>query len=548
MLSSDYPSPTSSPDGPEDGQRSWPNGTATTTSPRIPGFNELASLASLNDKSSELSSSQHRKPLSLNPFAQRLSAAWYLDSVTARGLDISIPSDLKWLDVAPFALTVEQARVTAERYFGTAHSWLPIVSKTRIIRVLSNYPALCASADFAALLVAMDLLSDSEMIPRTPSDLYAEGDASTERDARSRQSVYQSLKAVLSACEQRGQFTTSCLAAYVLTAAYEAAQGMYPAAYFTVGSCARICHTLGLHNRRYATQLTSKIDTWNEAEERRRLWWATIIFDRLVTVGFLFRPMAIPSIPPNEIMPSMDDIWDEGEISVNPVLIMSIESQTKVSPFARTCQAAHLVGRVIDHNNEHADPTDVDFHFQEALSIMRAGEALLEMVRAELNTSEDAGCKFFGAMGLCCTALLALYGTHSCIEVDPIESSGRNRGIRVEMQQKGIDGYRRIASVVSEFAGDISVAPMEKVSPLVLNCLYEAGCSFAWIYRENQSEGQLASLQTVRAVLATLEPRWAVAGELIVLPKRMCNVFLRNLGRRDGSNEPVREWTLTTDR
>lgn len=329
----------------------------------------------------------------------------------------------------------------------------------------------------------------------------------------SKGNVYQSLKAALAACEQKGQLTTDFLAAEVLTAVYEIGQGLYPAAYFTIGACVRACHTMGLHNRKYATQLRVNADTWNETEERRRLWWMSIILDRFITVGFMFRPLAVSSIPANEIIPGDDEAWDSGKLSVNPVLIMSIESQTKVSPFARACQAAHLLGRVCDHVNEHSDPADIDFHFQEAASIQRAGEALLEMLREEVRASDDSAYKYFSAMGLCCSALIAIYGTHSCIEIDPVESSGRNRGIRLEMQQKGIDGYQRTAAIVAEFANDVRAAPLDKVSPLVLNCLYEAGASFAWIFRENGSEAQMACLQDIRALLRILEPRWAVAGE-----------------------------------
>lgn len=428
---------------------------------------------------------------------------------------MTLPSDLLWLDIAAFEVTIDQARLIAERYFDTTHSWLKTISKVRIRRALNSAMALCDSADFTALIVAMDLLSASDVISRAFAEEELSLHETPYRSDSSRHAVYQSLKSVLSACEQRGQLSTNYLAAQVLTAAYEVGQGLYPAAYFTVGASVRTCQTVGLHNRRFATQLNSKVQTWNETEERRRLWWTSITLDRLVSVGFLFRPMAAPSIPPNEIIPGDDELWDEGEISVNPVLIMSIESQTTVSPFARMCQAAHILGRVCDHVNEHADPADIDFHFQEAISIMRAGEALLEMVREELRSSDTSGHKFFSAMALCCSALLSIYGTHCCIEVDPVESSGRNRGARLEMQQKGIDGYRRIADVILEFASDVHAAPVEKLSPFVLQCLYEAGCSFAWIYRENGSERQLAGLQGIRTVLGTIEPRWAVAGKFV---------------------------------
>lgn len=227
---------------------------------------------------------------------------------------------------------------------------------------------------------------------------------------------------------------------------------------------------MGLHNKRLATQLPPKPDTWMETEERRRLWWACLIYDRTVTICFRFRPLSIPSIGPDEILPGSDADWDDGEICVNSLLVMSIESQARVSPFARTCQAAHLLGRVCQHVDEHAEPADADFHYQEAHSIRGVGEALLTMIRQE---SADARYNLLTAMALCCNALLTLYDTHCCIEVAPIEIKGRNKGMRLELQQLWIDGYKRMSAVISDFGNDIrkAMADQHVISPLVLHCL-----------------------------------------------------------------------------
>ena len=231
---------------------------------------------------------------------------------------------------------------------------------------------------------------------------------------------------------------------------------------------------MGLHNKRHATQLPPRPDTWIETEERRRLWWASLMYDRVVTICFRFRPLAIPSIAPDEILPGSDSEWDRGEICVNSLLVMSIESQAQVSPFARTCQAAHLLGRVCQHVNEHADPGDVDFHYQEAHGIQRAGEALLTMLQQE---STDSQYKLLTARALCCSALLSIYDTHCCIEIDPIEIPGRNKGMRLELQQLGLDGYKRMSAIISDLANEIRRTMVDHaVSPLVLHCLYVLCC------------------------------------------------------------------------
>jgi hypothetical protein len=52
-------------------------------------------------------------------------------------------------------------------------------------------------------------------------------------------------------------------------------------------------------------------------EERRRIWWAVLVLDRYVHVGFRFRPLSTPKIPPDEILPARDESWDVG-VSAQP--------------------------------------------------------------------------------------------------------------------------------------------------------------------------------------------------------------------------------------
>jgi hypothetical protein len=62
---------------------------------------------------------------------------------------------------------------------------------------------------------------------------------------------------------------------------------------------------------------------------------------------------------------------------------MSIEASTSVDPFARTCQAAHLLGWVCEHVNQHPTPAEADMHFQEAFAISGALRALVIMLHSE---------------------------------------------------------------------------------------------------------------------------------------------------------------------
>ncbi|RMY02567.1 hypothetical protein D0867_10998 [Hortaea werneckii] len=281
---------------------------------------------------------------------------------------------------------------------------------------------------------------------------------------------------------------------------------------------------MGIHDKRFATQLGKHADTWTEAEERRRLWWATLILERYINVGFMFRPISTHIIKPNEIIPASDEDWDRGELAVNPLLVMSIEARTNVAPFARTCQAAHLLGRVSQHINDHADPSDADFHFQEADQLQRAASALLAIVQQEHSETESSlRHRHFSAMALCCSALLALYDVHSCIETEAIDSGGRDKGARMELQQIAIDGFKRVSAVTLDLAEEIqqtmATQGLDRISPFVMNALYQAAGTYAWYARENGSASHLGALQKIRDVMALLGPRWRVADDYLELLK-----------------------------
>jgi hypothetical protein len=425
----------------------------------------------------------------------------FLDSVAMRGRQPSSSGPLEWPQTVANApsITLDHAAAIAEVHFATTHEWLPVISKKKLSRQLQGGRAIIR-ADFTSMLYAMDLLS--------------------RNNTNGSQGIYHAIKAALEISESHWQMSTAFLAAQVLLAFYELGQGLFPTVYYTVARCARLCQALGLHDKRKATQLLLKADSWTEVEERRRLWWAVLILDRYVHLGFRFRALSIPYIPPDEIIPANDEQWDEGEQAVNPLLVMSIEASTNVSPFARVCQAAHLVGRVCQHVNEHPSAEHADLHFQEAYQISRATNALLTMLDEERRRT-DKSSRLLTSRALCYSALLLLYDVHSCVEVDEIEACGGNRGLRVDLQQLSIDGYKTIAPRVCELGRELEqcrgfqggVTP--EICPTTLHCLYSTAGVYAWYVRENGNNSHLDRLNELRSILNNLQSRWHLAGKLI---------------------------------
>ena len=208
------------------------------------------------------------------------------------------------------------------------------------------------------------------------------------------------------------------------------------------------------------------------------------------------------------------------ELTVNPLLVMSIEASTSVDPFARTCQASHLLGWVCEHVNQHPSSEDADMHFQEAFTISGALRALLTMLHSEsARKPEEERQKLFAARGIACAALNTLYDVHSCIEPDNVESVGGNRGLRLDLQQHALDGFKEVIAEVSTFAAEIErygeAHGFDAVPVLVLFSLYTVAGTYAWYARENAAEVHLVALEDLRRLMRTVgRSKWRVGCKL----------------------------------
>ena len=93
----------------------------------------------------------------------------------------------------------------------------------------------------------------------------------------------------------------------------------------------------------------------------------------------------------------------------------------------------------------------------------------------------------------------------------------------MELQQLAIDGFKRVSAVTLDLTEEIQQAMatqgLDRISPFVMNALYQAAGTYAWYARENGSESYLGALQKIRDVMALLGPRWRVADDYLELLK-----------------------------
>lgn len=77
------------------------------------------------------------------------------------------------------------------------------------------------------------------------------------------QAQYRKAKQCLRLVEDQGIFSMRVLQATLLLSLYEAGHAIFPAAFLSIGHCARIGHAIGIHDRRGVSQMfPSTSDLW----------------------------------------------------------------------------------------------------------------------------------------------------------------------------------------------------------------------------------------------------------------------------------------------
>jgi hypothetical protein len=97
-----------------------------------------------------------------------------------------------------------------------------------------------------------------------------------------------------------------------------------------------------------------------------------------------------------------------------------------------------------------------------------------------------------------------------------VEAVGGNRGLRLDLQQHALDGFKEVIREVSAFSAEIEQYyekyGVDGVPVMVLFSLYTVGGTYAWYARENSAPAHLAALADLRRVLDIVgSTRWPVA-------------------------------------
>lgn len=180
--------------------------------------------------------------------------------------------------VADLVGGMSDIQATANLYFETVHTWMPILSRklffSNLLHRLSH-----RRAESFLLILSMRLCSAQVTTPRTR--------------------LYRTVKQLYAEIEASGALSFQVLQASILIALYEMGHSVYPAAFLSVGLCARYATTLGINTN--PASLHAKKLAWLEEEEHRRVWWSLAILDRFVlrtskwSLARLFRCLHLPN-------------------------------------------------------------------------------------------------------------------------------------------------------------------------------------------------------------------------------------------------------------
>ncbi|KAL7920326.1 hypothetical protein ACQKWADRAFT_322226 [Trichoderma austrokoningii] len=154
----------------------------------------------------------------------------------------------------------DEIRQIANRYFTSVHLWFPIINRSKFFGSFLQ-GAFEADVEISLLASCMQILG-----------------ARPSNGTQVLEPAYISAKQVFVQLEQAGVLNITVLQALLLTALYEIGHGIYPAAYLTIGNCARYAVALDLD--REILNWNHNAPDWVTMEEKHRAWWAVLMLDR----------------------------------------------------------------------------------------------------------------------------------------------------------------------------------------------------------------------------------------------------------------------------
>ncbi|KAI1009499.1 hypothetical protein LB504_003021 [Fusarium proliferatum] len=188
----------------------------------------------------------------------------------------------------------QQMQATTKAFLQLTRSWMPIVNgKRHLAAVLNPLAPLRRPTALLALCMKLCCLSVDE----------------TEE----KRVLYDLVKKLYAEVEAQEDPCVQVMQAAVFIAVFEMGDAIFPAAYLTVGVLARYGIAMGMdkiNQDALGTNCGAAIGaSWADIEEMRRVWWGTLILDRLVNVSQPSRGLSTADPSFEDFLPVDDEVF-----------------------------------------------------------------------------------------------------------------------------------------------------------------------------------------------------------------------------------------------
>ncbi|KAL8843355.1 MAG: hypothetical protein Q9170_000213 [Blastenia crenularia] len=364
---------------------------------------------------------------------------------------------------------------TARLYFETVHPFLPFISKKNFYDHFPP-PHVQPNVVFSILISCMKLVS------------WSPGDIPNSNDPKS--ASYIAIKRTLTETDLAGIFSLQLLQALILVSLYEMGHAIYPAAYMSVGTCARYALASGIDA--YMTiDMSNPALTPLDQEEKRRAWWAVLILDRFVNIGYPKRPLTTQDPISDALLPADDTLFDQGIVTLDQLYTISSTPDLSMGSFAKLSQATYLLGRVLRHICDLT--AERKLHQDEGIQLSNRLQTLLKVLESENQINS--------ATAMCSSALMTLHDPNAA-RIDPMHLDFAMNLVKPVAEE--------LPQSVADFLS-ANIDYQAHPSPLLGHWIYQAATV---VGRLNAQTGDnFGRIENLLSRLEYLNRRWLVAGK-----------------------------------
>ncbi|KAJ0413306.1 hypothetical protein BJY00DRAFT_319921 [Aspergillus carlsbadensis] len=481
------------------------NGPARTAPISVPGSGPGNAI------SARSSQSQLQFP-SIPPSFTSRTAISFLAPTLLREASLDTPR-LDW-DIPPeIALHLgdrPQMRAATAAFFQLTRSWMSIVSPRRHLAAVLNPLSSCRRPT-ALLALCMRLCC----LPVSSNEADGGGGGVVERIA-----LYRLVKRFYAEVESTEGLCLQVLQAAVLIAVFEIGDAIYPAAYLTVGACARYGIAMGLDQvNKDRMGGASGIGTgtgavsWMDIEERRRVWWGVLILDRFLNVANPARSLATEDPAFDDFLPVDDDKFYDATATSKDADTISQGFTYKIGQFQRLAQATYLLSQVLvtirsSPTNPNSNRTDTSIISTDTAQLCRTLDALVRANEIDATVRK---------LAFCCQSLVSFSGilllqTHHWTQLSTHSPTDAARHTFSETHN-AFDTLYRIALFLQQ-GSEMQDLLRGQCTFFLASVVYQAISALLTIGRGDPDAAvrERERVEALRWLLGHLGGRWVVSG------------------------------------